>query len=138
MDPSTNDAPHSLGERFQVESRLGRGGSGDVYKAFDTMLERTVAVKVLRRENTEPEAGKRLLREARACARLSHPNIVTIHDVLQLDTGICIVMEHLDGSSLDSTDGGRTHGRWKKGSASSPGSSTGWSTPTDGESSTGT
>ena len=107
MDPTTNDAPHRLGERFQVESRLGRGGSGDVYKAFDTVLERTVAVKVLRRENTEPQAGQRLLREARACARLAHPNIVTIHDVLQLDSGICIVMEHLDGSSLDSTDGGR-------------------------------
>ena len=107
MDPTTNDAPHRLRERFQVESRLGRGGSGDVYKAFDTMLERTVAVKVLRRENTDQQAGKRLLREARACARLAHPNIVTIHDVLQLDTGICIVMEHLDGSSLDSTDGGR-------------------------------
>ena len=106
MDPSTNDAPHHLGDRFQIESKLGRGGSGDVYKAFDTVLERTVAVKVLRRENTEPQAAERLLREARACARLTHPNIVTIHDVLQLDSGICIVMEHLEGSSLDAAEGG--------------------------------
>ena len=106
MDPSTNDAPHSLGERFRVESKLGRGGSGDVYKAFDTVLQRTVAVKVLQPERADEQAGKRLLREARACARLAHPNIVTIHDVLQVDSGVGIVMEHLEGRSLEEADTG--------------------------------
>ena len=106
MDPSTNNAADSLGERFQVQWRLGHGGSGDVYQAFDTVLERTVAVKVLRPGNPDPQAGERLLREARACARLTHPSIVTVHDVLQLDSGVCIVMEHLPGTSLDMADGG--------------------------------
>ena len=81
MSSSTNDSPRGFVDRFRVESRLGRGGMGDVYKAYDTVLERTVAVKTLTAGNAGFQADERLLREARACARLTHPGIVTIHDL---------------------------------------------------------
>ena len=109
MEPSTNSNEFdagTLGERFQVKGRLGHGGSGDVYEAFDQVLERTVAVKVLRPGNPDPQAGDRLLREARACARLSHGSIVTVHEVVQVDDEIGIVMERLPGTSLDGAEGG--------------------------------
>ena len=102
MSSSTNDSPRDFADRFRVESRLGRGGMGDVYKAYDTVLERTVAVKTLTPGNAGAQAVERLLREARACARLTHPGIVTIHDVLQVDGSVHIVMEHLEGTSLES------------------------------------
>lgn len=108
MESFANDAPPGLLERFQVEAQLGRGGSGEVYRAFDTVLERTVAVKVVRPGEAHRQAGERLLREARACARLAHSNIVTIHDVLQLESGVCIVMERLEGGSLETADSSRT------------------------------
>ena len=102
MSSSTNDLPRDFADRFRVESRLGRGGMGDVYKAYDTVLERTVAVKTLTPGNADAQAVERLLREARACARLTHPGIVTIHDVLQAEGRVHIVMEHLQGTSLES------------------------------------
>ena len=102
MSSSTNDSPRDFTDRFRVDSRLGRGGMGDVYKAYDTVLERTVAVKTLTPGNAGAEAVERLLREARACARLTHPGIVTIHDVLQVEGSVHIVMEHLQGASLAS------------------------------------
>ena len=102
MSSSTNDSPRDFTDRFRVESRLGRGGMGDVYKAYDTVLERTVAVKTLTPGNADAQAVERLMREARACARLTHPGIVTIHDVLQVDGSVHIVMEHLEGASLAS------------------------------------
>lgn len=101
MTSHQGDAPRSFADRFQVESRLGRGGMGDVYKAYDTVLQRTVAVKTLTPGKADPDAVERLQREARACARLAHPDIVTIHDVLQVDGGVCIVMEYLEGESLE-------------------------------------
>ncbi len=102
MSASTNDLPRDFDDRFRIERRLGRGGMGDVYKAYDTVLERTVAVKTLTPGNADPQAVERLLREARACARLTHPGIVTIHDVLQAEGSVHIVMEHLEGTSLES------------------------------------
>ncbi len=72
-----------------------------MYKAYDTVLQRTVAVKTLTPGNADPEAVERLQREARACARLAHPDIVTIHDVLRVDGSVCIVMEYLEGESLE-------------------------------------
>ncbi len=102
MSSSTNDSPRDFADRFRVESRLGRGGMGDVYRAYDTVLERTVAVKTLTPGNADAQAVERLLREARACARLTHPGIVTVHDVLRAEEGVHIVMEHLQGTSLES------------------------------------
>ena len=102
MSAPTNDLPRDFADRFRVEGRLGRGGMGDVYKAYDTVLERTVAVKTLTPGNADAQAVERLLREARACARLTHPGIVTIHDVLRAEGSVHIVMEHLEGTSLES------------------------------------
>ena len=102
MTSSSNDSPLGSVERFRVESRLGRGGMGEVFKAYDTVLERTVAVKTLTPGSSDAQGVERLLREARACARLTHPAIVTIHDVLRADGGVYIVMEHLPGASLES------------------------------------
>lgn len=71
--------PSSIG-RFRIEKQLGAGAMGVVYAAFDPDLERRVAVKVLRAQQGDV-ARNRLLREARAMARLSHPNVVTVHEV---------------------------------------------------------
>ena len=102
MNASRNDPLRNLGDRFRVESHLGRGGMGDVYKAYDTVLERTVAVKTVTPGMAGAQAIERLLREARACARLTHRGIVTVHDVFQLEGSVHIVMEHLPGTSLAS------------------------------------
>ncbi len=89
--------------RFTILDRLGEGGMGVVYTAYDDQLDRKIAVKVLRGEATRrDEVGRtRLLREAQAMARLSHPNIVTVHEVGALDDQIFIAMEFVRGLSLD-------------------------------------
>src|SRR5512146_2660420 len=73
----------TLLNRYQVEAELGTGGMGTVYRAHDTLLDRDVAIKVL----TDPSLGSsgraRLLSEARAVARLNHPNIISIYDVAE-------------------------------------------------------
>jgi eukaryotic-like serine/threonine-protein kinase len=89
--------------RFTVLGRLGEGGMGIVYTAYDDQLDRKVAVKVLRGEATrQDQLGRtRLLREAQAMARLSHPNIVTVHEVGALDDQVFVAMEFVRGQSLD-------------------------------------
>src|SRR3984885_12091798 len=67
--------------RYRLERELGAGGMGVVHAAFDPDLERRIALKVLRSATATAEARDRLLREARAMARLSHPNVVTVHEV---------------------------------------------------------
>ncbi|HEY0136149.1 MAG TPA: protein kinase, partial [Nannocystis sp.] len=67
--------------RYTVLRKLGSGGMGVVYAAFDDSLDRKVAIKVLRETSDDPQDQARLLREAQALARLSHPNVVTVHDV---------------------------------------------------------
>jgi formylglycine-generating enzyme required for sulfatase activity/dienelactone hydrolase len=91
---------------YLVEARLGQGGMGTVYRARDTELDRTVAIKVL--EVADGEARARLLHEARAASALNHPNIVTIHGVQQQGDVAFIVMEHVAGEPLDRVipDGG--------------------------------
>ena len=92
-----------LNERYQLEQSLGSGGMSVVYKAYDRMLERTVAIKVLREDySSDPAFRDRFHQEAKAAANLSHPNIVTIHD-FGLDSGrLFIVMEYLLGTDLKS------------------------------------
>ena len=85
--------PPTLG-RLVIEKRLGAGAMGTVFEAFDPKLERKVAVKVLRGDAT------RVLPEARALAKLSHPNVVAVHDADEVDGLVYIVMEHIDGASL--------------------------------------
>ncbi|HEY0136571.1 MAG TPA: serine/threonine-protein kinase [Nannocystis sp.] len=89
--------------RFTILDRLGEGGMGVVYTAYDDQLDRKIAVKVLRGEATRrDDSGRtRLLREAQAMARLSHPNIVTVHEVGALGDQIYIAMEFVRGLSLD-------------------------------------
>jgi hypothetical protein len=91
--------PESIG-RFQIQEVLGRGGMGEVYKAFDPTLQRTVAVKTVRPDIDRPEYLDRMMREAQACARLSHPNIVTVYEAGQIGGVVFIAMEYLQGKNL--------------------------------------
>ncbi len=82
--------------RFVVLERIGVGGSGAVYRAYDSQLDRSVAIKVL-----HPGAATlRLLAEARAMAKLHHPNVVTVHDVGEADDGVWLAMEYVEGGTL--------------------------------------
>lgn len=87
-------------ERYEIESLVGRGGMGEVYRATDTRLRRKVALKVLRPDRGGDEAVARLFREARSAAVLSHPNTVAIHDVGEAEGIFYIVMELVTGAPL--------------------------------------
>jgi tetratricopeptide (TPR) repeat protein/predicted Ser/Thr protein kinase len=90
--------PVRLG-RFVILDKLGEGGMGVVYSAHDPELDRRVALKLWRARNAA-DAQDRLMREAQALARLSHPNVVPVHDVGVLDGQVFIVMEFVTGTSL--------------------------------------
>jgi eukaryotic-like serine/threonine-protein kinase len=86
---------------YEIQSPLGAGGMGEVYRAKDTRLDRIVAVKVLPSHLSEnPEARQRFDREARAISSLNHPNICTLHDVGHQDGIDYLVMELLEGETL--------------------------------------
>src|ERR1700687_1192351 len=86
---------------YEIQSPLGAGGMGEVYKARDTRLDRTVAVKILPSHLSEnPEAKQRFDREARTISSLNHPNICTLHDVGEQDGVDYLVMEYLEGETL--------------------------------------
>jgi serine/threonine-protein kinase len=87
-------------ERYAIEALIGRGGMGEVYRAVDTRLRRKVALKVLRPDKDRPDAVRRLFREARAAAALTHPNVVAIHDLGEADGVFFIVMELVNGMPL--------------------------------------
>ena len=90
-----------LNERYRLVAQQGSGGMAVIYKATDLALGRTVAVKILRPSLTnDPEFLKRFRQEARNVANLSHPNIVTVHDVGQDGSTHYIVMEFIDGTDL--------------------------------------
>jgi tetratricopeptide (TPR) repeat protein/ribosomal protein S27AE len=93
--------------RFELIERLGSGGFGEVWKARDTQLDRTVAVKIPHRGLLGPEEIEKFLREARAAAQLRHPNIVSVHEVGLEDKRIYIVADFIDGLSLDKWLAGR-------------------------------
>jgi serine/threonine protein kinase len=87
--------------RYEIQSLLGSGGMGDVYKALDPTLGRPVALKVLRRElSGDPERLSRFLHEARAASALNHPNILTIHEVGDHDRSRFLVSEFIEGESV--------------------------------------
>jgi predicted Ser/Thr protein kinase len=90
-----------LGGRYRLGSVLGQGGMAVVYRAEDLTLGRTVAVKILRESlGTDPEFLERFRREARAAARLNHPNIIAVYDVGQDGLSNYIVMEYVEGNDL--------------------------------------
>ena len=88
--------------RYLIVEKLGAGGMGVVYSAYDPELDRRIAIKLLRLRPGRP-AGRgteRLLREAQAMARLSHPNVIAVHDVGPVDDGVFFAMERVDGGTL--------------------------------------
>jgi Tol biopolymer transport system component/predicted Ser/Thr protein kinase len=93
---------------YRVVEEIGRGGMGVVYRAVDTHLDRPVALKILPPEKLfDPERRRRFVLEAKAASALRHPNIVVIHDIAS-DQGLdFIVMEYVEGSSLDALIGRR-------------------------------
>ncbi len=92
----------TLGGRYRILAKLGAGGMAIVYKAEDTLLNRVVAVKVLRSPYAEDDDFiRRFRQEARNAAALSHPNIVNIYDVGQEQQFYYIVMEYVDGQTLE-------------------------------------
>jgi eukaryotic-like serine/threonine-protein kinase len=86
---------------YEIQSPVGAGGMGEVYRARDTRLDRSVAIKILPSHlSGNPEARQRFDREARAISSLNHPNICTMHDVGHQDGIDFLVMEYLEGESL--------------------------------------
>ena len=86
---------------YQIDAPLGAGGMGEVYKATDTRLDRTVAIKVLPEHvASDPDLKQRFEREARTVAALNHPHICTLHDIGSQDGIDFLVMEYLDGETV--------------------------------------
>ncbi len=86
--------------RYVLVAELGRGGMGSVHRAFDPRLERSVAVKLLRSDRRSAKENQALLAEARAMARLAHPNLVTVFDSGEEGEDVYIAMEHVTGPTL--------------------------------------
>ena len=102
-----------LGGRYRLDAQIGHGGMSTVYRAFDTVLERPVAIKLMRREiASDSDQLERFRREARAVAQLSHPHIVTVIDAGE-DVGDggepangaapYIVLEYVEGETLQAS-----------------------------------
>ena len=97
-DPEASAAPR-IG-RFTILRRLGEGGMGVVFAAYDAELDRKVAIKLVRDEVGNLESKARLLREAQAMARLAHPNVVSVYDVGLHQEQIYVAMEFIKGQTL--------------------------------------
>src|SRR5437763_9225207 len=90
-----------LGERYQLQEPIGRGGMATIYRGRDLRMDRTVAIKVLREVySTDPKFVTRFQREAKAASALQHPNIVQVFDYGQTDGNYFIVMELVEGTDL--------------------------------------
>src|SRR3954447_7195282 len=87
---------------YRLDAKIGEGGLGIVYKAWDTHLDRQVAIKVLpAHAMTDSERKRRFVQEAKSASSLNHPNIVAIYDVDCVDGVDFIAMEYIDGGTLD-------------------------------------
>jgi eukaryotic-like serine/threonine-protein kinase len=105
-----------LNNRYQLLEKLGSGGMADVFRSRDLMLDRYVAIKVLRKDySSNTDFQERFRQEARSAANLSHPNIVTVHDFGFTDDQLFIVMEHVPGKDMKSLL--RQRGRFSVGEA---------------------
>src|ERR1700737_3568721 len=90
-----------LGGRYRLDAQIGRGGMSTVYRAFDIVLERPVAIKLMHSEiASDSDHLERFRREARAVAQLSHPHIVTVIDAGEGEGTPYIVFEHVEGETL--------------------------------------
>ena len=103
-DPEWTLLGKNLG-RFEVRGSLGRGGMGEVYRAFDPELGREVAIKCIPSRRAGADSVASFIREARAASALNHPGIVTVHEVIREDGAVAIVMELVSGESLRSLAG---------------------------------
>ncbi|MBQ5338135.1 MAG: serine/threonine protein kinase, partial [Oscillospiraceae bacterium] len=104
MEKDRNDKNigKKLDGRYEITERIGEGGMADVYRATDVVDNKTVAVKILKKEFAENEEFLRRFRnESKAIAVLSHPNIVKIYDVGFSERIQFIVMEYIDGITLN-------------------------------------
>jgi serine/threonine protein kinase len=91
-----------IGERYELQDRLGHGGMATVYRAFDLKLDREVAIKLLADNFAgDEEVRKRFSREARLAAKLDHPNVVQVFDVGEEEDRPYIVMEYVDGGTVE-------------------------------------
>jgi serine/threonine-protein kinase len=96
------DTPDLTGTKYEILERIGQGGMGTIYRAYDRELERDVALKVVRLPEVAPNVAARMLREARTLARLEHPGIVPVHDVGTLADGRAFyAMKLVRGAPLD-------------------------------------
>jgi eukaryotic-like serine/threonine-protein kinase len=104
QSPADPSRPRLLAGRYRLVEQLGHGGMGTVWRARDELLDREVAVKEVRVSGLSPEERSvlhaRMQQEARAAARIKHPGVVTVFDVLQEGDSPWIVMELIDGHSL--------------------------------------
>lgn len=102
--------------RYLIVDRVGAGGVGEVYAAYDPSLDRRIALKVMR-EGPDDEASSQgaagLVREAKALASLSHPNVVTVHEVGQEDDRVYVAMELVDGRDLEQWIGENAQRPWQ-------------------------
>jgi len=87
---------------YRIEAQVGEGGMGEVYRAFDTKLNRTVAIKVLSDDLADAAARRRFQREAQMASSLNHPHIVTVHDAGEFEGRQYLVTEYVDGGTLKS------------------------------------
>ena len=100
--------PGDVLAHYRLVEKIGEGGMGVVWKALDTRLNRHVALKLLRPELTaDPERYRRFLREARTAAAVTHPNIVTIHEVDEAAGTTFLCMELVEGRTLRAAISGR-------------------------------
>jgi tetratricopeptide (TPR) repeat protein len=86
--------------RFELRERIGQGGMGVVYRAWDPQLERAVAIKLVDTAGLDPTARERALREARSLAKLAHPNVITVYEAGLSDDHVWIAMEYVPGATL--------------------------------------
>jgi len=104
-EPRVTFAPGTAINRYVILSEVGAGGMGVVYAAFDPELNRKIALKILipkanERQRSADQAATRLMREAQAIARLSHPNVVTVYDVGRHGEAVFVAMEFIEGLTL--------------------------------------
>src|SRR5512139_3862575 len=86
---------------YEIQAAIGAGGMGEVYKAKDTRLDRTVAIKVLPADiSADPDRRARFEREAKTIAGLTHPHVCALYDIGEHAGSLFLVMEHVDGETL--------------------------------------
>src|SRR3989440_7534251 len=91
--------------RYEIRSKLGEGGMGEVYLARDTKLDRKVALKILPADvAAHPDRMRRFVQEAKAASALNHPNIITIYEIDETDSGHFIATEFIDGETLSARE----------------------------------